>query len=243
MRETEETFEKKKRELLEDILYTSTSWETKDENVYSGCRFSMPMGKERVCGMMEFNSYYIDVWMTSPVEIYAHKYVYNRRPTFLNLRLPLGCLTVDGTENGPATEKCKRTAVQMMNGLYEDWQGLLARKEIIQEKLERFNEAKDAFKRSEQERIGSVKEKIKNLSPLCGEWKKKYKAGEISEKEYLSGRQPLHEQLSELNKQTHSPNFLLIYFNDEISSCTTLHDSTIILDLIFNKIGKSNKNA
>jgi len=222
--ENELIFERERQEMLLDICNAAARWEKTGDEVFSGSSFSVALGEETVSGKLFFNQYGMDVEMTSPAQMTMHWHSFHPR---------YGALTRNGKKDGPATDECRRTAVGILMGIYNDWKEILGRKETILAKYRVMPEKEREYMERETARSAVLREKEKMLAHLSGELKRCFKAGLFSQKEYVPIRRSLHDRIVAFKLEGEIPDFFSEYFKEELEVCRTVKNPKELIEKVF----------
>lgn len=219
------------REIIRETARYS-EWLPIPAELHNGDEMGFDIGGVSFRGKVFFDKYGVKVNLTSPVVNRAERDVYHRRPSFF-ARNPRGAsLFVGGVEGGPATPECLETAKELLTGLYTDWFILQSRKEAIRRKLKMFPEYLKEFCVREKARIEPLKNKIRELSCRSGENKARLKSGEITQKQYVENRRPLHNEIVNLLDQAQERDPFRTMFSSEISDCLYAADKKKFIESI-----------
>lgn len=220
--ERKKDLEKEKDGMMRQILKTQAEharWLPQKEDFRSGDTMGFDLPDVSVRTVVTYDQYGVSVHMISPVDCDASKYVYHRQQTFFCRNPRNASLTVDGTKDGPANALCLATARDLVIGLYSDWAIIRSQKEIIRRKLQGLPAFAASFKEREEIRVAAVKKKIRELSVISGAIKRRFKAGELTQKEYIAEKKPYRAEIAELTHQAEMRDPFAERFREELSSC------------------------
>jgi len=227
-----DTIANRKDDVIREIIRVGameSQWLPLPEEFHSGDEIGFDSAGIIVRAVVEFDKYGVAVRMTNPVKTMAHKEVYYRQQTFFRRNKPGSSLVVNDEEGGMATKKCIDTARELLVGLYSDWLILQSRREAIRRKLADFTDYARLFLEKETERIAILKDRILVLSQKSGNLKRRYKNGEMTQKEYVEKRKPIHEEIVSLMNESHTKDPFLSRFADELNDCKfTLDKQSLI---------------
>ena len=199
-------------------------WLPIPDEFYSGYEIGFDVADVSVRATVEFDKYEVTIIMTSPVENMSHRAVFHRQQSFFSRNRPGASLFVNGIDGGPATSECINAAKDLLIGLYTDWKILQSRKETVRRKMDCFPEFAVRMLAEEKERTAPVKERIRVLSQESSLLKRRFKAGEFSQKEYMKKRRPIHEEIVSLMDQVHEKDPFGECFSEELADCRYASD-------------------
>lgn len=206
------------------------AWLPLPEKFCSGDEIGFDFADVNVRARVLFDSGKLTVEMTSPVNCTSSKVVTWHRSFFSRTRTSSLC--DGGKEDGPATDFCIGTAKSLLVNLFSDWFILNLRREEIRRKFATFGEFSRSYIAKEKTRVFPIGQTVHELSRQSGEAKRQFKAGLISQNEYLQIRKPLHEKLSELTRQMRIKDPFEIHFAPELRDCLYADDSKALIKSI-----------
>ena len=199
-------------------------WLPVPDEFYNGNEIGFDVADVSVRAAVMFDRYEVTIVMTSPVENMSHRAVFYRRQSIFSRNRTSASLFVNGIDGGPATPECINAAKDLLIGLYTDWKILHSRKETIRRKMDSFPGFASRMLAEERERTAPVKERIYQLSQESGLLKRRFKAGELSQKEYMKKRRPIHEEIVSLMDQAHEKDPFCECFSEEMADCRYASD-------------------
>lgn len=208
--------------IVRDVIAAGTSaasWLPVPEHFTSGDVMGFDLGEDSVRAVIHFDFFSITVLMTSPVPCMCGRIIAPRRvPYILRPSFP-GRLTIDGSDTGDATEKCISEARRLLTELYCDFCLVKMNADDIRRKSECYAAFREEFIRQDRERIASLKKDIRELAAVSGQIKKAFKAGGMTQDEYVRVKSPVHDQIVKLMEMTHEMDPFSAYFSDELALC------------------------
>ena len=71
----------------------------------------------------------------------------------------------------------------------------------------------------ERERVAAVRNRIRELPFICDSIRRRFKAGELSQVEYIADKKPYREEMEELHRQDVMRDPFVELFKEELSRC------------------------
>ena len=214
--------EKEKDELIRQIFRTQAEharWQPQKDEFRSGDAMGFDLPGVSVRTVVTYDQYGVSVHMTSPADCTVSKDIYYRQQTFFRRNPRNASLTVDGTGNGPANDLCLETARNLVIGLYSDWAVTQSRKDVIRRKLKGLYSFTAVFMEKERERVAAVRDRIRELSFICGSIRRRFKAGELYQVEYIADKKSYRKEMEELHRQDVMRDPFVELFKEELSRC------------------------
>lgn len=195
-------FDKEREDAARKVIAASVKaaeWTEMPQPFHSGDEIGFDLGDDTVRATVLFNSDALYVLMTSPVQCGCHDTRRLRQRSLLSRNgMRTTSLTVDGTDEGAATPRCMEMAMDMLTRLYCDLAMVRSVSSRLQAKACGYEDFHRGFEMEEDGRIAQVNSDIREYSRQSGALKREFKAGGMTQAEYVSRKRPIHDRIVRL---------------------------------------------